>query len=191
MLPSAHSFDNHEIEGAQGFSHPLHALDDVNMPHRDMITRVVQERVVRFEDEAANEKIADGDRNLHDSSVGAEKGVKALYRSSVAHSTSRQYDESRWASLFSEVSCVHDCEFIAQKLPERFGVNRVNNSISDPCTPRLLHCAGAHVWHILARAARNSLHLNHSLLKVLCRPPRLPYQHDTSSGTVVSSPVDR
>jgi hypothetical protein len=160
------------------------------MPHRDMISRVVQERVVRFEDEAASEKLADGDRNLYDSSVGAEKGLKTLYSSSVAHLSSQQYDETRWASLFSQVSCVHDCEFIAQKLPELFGVNRVNHSFSDPCTPRLLQCAGAHVWHILARSARNSLHLNHSLLKVLWRPPRFSYQHDTSSGTVVPSPVD-
>lgn len=175
----------------EGFSHPLHALDDVNMPHRDTISMVVQKRVVRFEDEAARENLADGDRNLYDSSVGAEKGLKTLYSSSVAHLTSHLYDESRWSSLFSQVSCVHDCEYIARKLPELFGVNRVHHSFSDPCTPRLLQCAGAHVWHILASAAHNSLHLNHSLLQVLWRPQRLPYQHDTSSGTVVTSPVDR
>jgi hypothetical protein len=123
-------------------------------------------RTVKFMDDAATEASEHADRNDGGSIVVDANDLRPGYSSSAAHLTPQDNGSLRWHTLCADVCFTHDCEYIARHLPQHFVVYSMHHSSDNPCTPRLLQCAGAHTWHILAAVVSKSLPLKHALLQV-------------------------
>jgi hypothetical protein len=139
--------------------------DALDMPPRRQLSSAAP-RTVKFMNDAATEASEHADRNYRGSLVVDANDLRPGYSSSAAHLTPQENGSLRWHTLCVNVCFTHDCEYIARHLPQHFVVYSMHHSNDNPCTPRLLQCAGAHTWRILAAAFCKSLQLKHALLQV-------------------------
>ena len=174
---------------------PLHSVIDdpesVEWPPGSRRAAKGERPAVEWADRVAQGTTFDGGGRVRGGAADDANEVRAGYSSSTAQSTAEPVITMRWSAISAQAARVHDCEYIARKLPLHFIVHVVHHSSADPCTQRLLHAVGAYAWHTLASVVQNSLQLHHGLLQVL-RPlsPHALYS-DAASGAVVPSPAHR